>query len=128
MRQPGGFEIAGQEKKVCKLVKSIYGPKQLARDSEEKIGKIYAALSKEFEMVNLGDANYFLGIEIRKEGGKYGISLESYKDRIAERFGLGDAKCAKTKAQAPMDDGFIKTREDGPPLKTNTQYRTLVGA
>ncbi|KXJ62354.1 hypothetical protein RP20_CCG018999 [Aedes albopictus] len=31
MRQPGGFEVAGQERKVCKLVKSIYGLKQSAR-------------------------------------------------------------------------------------------------
>lgn len=96
----------------------------LGCESEEEIEKIYAALSKEFEMANLGDANYFLGMEIRKEGGKYGISLENYIDRVAGRFGLIDAKCAKT----PMEDGFVKTREESPPLKSNGQYRSLVGA
>ena len=28
MEQPGGFVAPGQEKKVCKLVKSLYGLKQ----------------------------------------------------------------------------------------------------
>ena len=31
MEQPEGFIVKGQEKKVCKLIKSIYGLKQAGR-------------------------------------------------------------------------------------------------
>ena len=32
MQQPPGFEIAGKEHKVCKLIKALYGLKQTPRD------------------------------------------------------------------------------------------------
>jgi hypothetical protein len=31
MKQPPGFEIVGQEHKVCKLIKALYGLKQAPR-------------------------------------------------------------------------------------------------
>ncbi|XP_062556635.1 uncharacterized protein LOC134221461 [Armigeres subalbatus] len=87
-------------------------------ESEEEIEKVYVALNKDFEMTNLGDANYFLGMEISKEDGKYGICLESYIGRVTEQFELCDAKNAKT----PMENGFIKTRENSPLLETTLLY------
>lgn len=89
-----------------------------------EIEKIYSLLKKEFKMTDLGPANYFLGLEVKCNDGKYGISLEGYIDRIAERFGLSDAKGAKS----PMDEGFIKTVEESRPLENSTEYRSLVGA
>ena len=36
MEQPEGFIVSGQEKKVCKLVKSLYGLKQAPKKWHEK--------------------------------------------------------------------------------------------
>src|SRR5574338_55671 len=46
MEQPEGFKTSGQEKKVCKLVKSLYGLKQAPMQWHEKYDKV--ALSYAF--------------------------------------------------------------------------------
>lgn len=46
-----------------------------------------------------------------------------YISQLAERFGLRDAKAAKT----PMDSGFLKLKDRGQPIDA-TLYRTLIGA
>lgn len=65
-------------------------------NSEEEFNKVYASLSKEFEMANLGDANYF---REWKFGWRVAITAVRKKvhrsDRCAERFELGDANCVK---------------------------------
>ncbi|WJZ95257.1 hypothetical protein VitviT2T_014041 [Vitis vinifera] len=40
MEQPEGFSAPGQEKKVCKLVKSLYGLKQAPKQWHEKFGNV----------------------------------------------------------------------------------------
>ena len=41
MKQPEGCEAPGQEKKVCKLVKSLYGLKQAPKQWHKKFDDIY---------------------------------------------------------------------------------------
>lgn len=59
-------------------------------ENENEVGKVYSFLSTEFEITNLGDVNYFLGMEITKENGKYGIPLQSYIERTTDKLSLGD--------------------------------------
>ena len=92
MEQPGGFIVKGQEKKVCKLVKSIYGLKQAGQvwyelmadtlrrklgferiHSDARLGnnlslinKIKKKLSKAFHMKDLGATQSYLGIWITR--------------------------------------------------------------
>ena len=40
MEQPEGFTAPGQERKVCKLVKSLYGLKQAPKQWHEKFDKV----------------------------------------------------------------------------------------
>lgn len=92
--------------------------------TDANIQEIYNCLKKEFEMTDLGDLNYFLGLEVHREDGKYSVSLEGYIERVADRFGLRDAKAAKT----PMDEVFVKVETESVALQESTTYRSLVGA
>ena len=48
MEQPEGFVAPGQEKKVCKLIKSLYGLKQAPKQWHEKFDKVM--LSNDFKI------------------------------------------------------------------------------
>ena len=52
MKQPEGFVVKGQEHKVCKLVKSLYGFKQAPKQWHEKFDRIileYGFRANEFD-------------------------------------------------------------------------------
>ena len=54
MSQPEGFVEPGKEKKVCKLVKSLYGLKQTPKQWHEKFDQIVLSYGfKSIIMINL---------------------------------------------------------------------------
>ena len=55
-------------------------------------------LSKNFEMKDLGDASFVLGILIQRDRsrGILGLSQRSYIDKVLERFGMQDSKPGDT--------------------------------
>lgn len=92
--------------------------------ADEKITtRIFEELKKYLDITNLGELRYFLGIEIQREDDRYSLSLRGYIEKLAARFGMSNAKYAKT----PMDDGFLKL-ECGEKLENQSIYRSLVGA
>ena len=60
-------------------------------------------LSKKFEMKDLGDASFVLGIQIHRDRfrGILGLSQKSYTEKILKRFGMHDCKPGDT----PMAKG-----------------------
>ena len=91
---------------------------------ETLIDSVYHALTEHFEMTDLGPVSYFLGMEVKCEKGNYSVSLEGYIEKLICKFGLSEAKTAKT----PMDEGFLKQQDSSSILKDSIQYRSLVGA
>ena len=54
------------------------------------LGETKEYLSKNFHMVDMGEANYVIGIEIFRDRfrGMLGLSQKGYIDRVLERFNM----------------------------------------
>ncbi|CAL2236060.1 unnamed protein product [Prunus armeniaca] len=160
MQQPKGFVQRGQENMVCKLNKSIYGLKQASRQwymrFDEISGRHYVLLvlyvddillastnltllhdvkvflSKHFEITDLGEASYVLGIEISRDRkrGLLGLSQKGYIEKILKRFNMMD--CAG--GDVPINKGDKFSREQAPKTDqeklemANKPYASLVGS
>ncbi|KAK0589794.1 hypothetical protein LWI29_018597 [Acer saccharum] len=116
MVQPENFESGDPKNMVCKLTKSIYGLKQaflgvsiyswfcmsmtylLATNDIGMLHETKRFLSKNFEMKDLGDASFVLGILIQRDHsqGILGLSQRSYIDKVLKRFGMQDSKPSDT--------------------------------
>ena len=135
MEQPEGFVVSGEETKVCKLIKSLYGLKQSPRQwyftfhkviseygfvandydhcvysfrdgSRFMILSLYVDdillmgndtsmilslkewLKTQFEMKDMGEASYILGMKIERDrkARRLSISQESYIESVLKRF------------------------------------------
>lgn len=91
---------------------------------ESEINVVYNQLKNHFEMTDLGDLSYFLGMEVIRDVRGYSISLEGYINRTIDKFGLRNAKEAKT----PMETGYVKEEDRSNVFSDSTAYRSLVGA
>ena len=89
-------------------------------------------LSKSFDMKDLGDASYVLGIEIHRDRSRHllGLSQKAYINRVLERFNMdkckpGDVPVAKgdkfSKEQCPKNEMQKNLMKDKP-------YSSAVGS
>ena len=173
MEQPDGFVLKGQEKKVLRLRKAIYGLKQAARAwwheldrSLQDLGfkRLYAdagifvarhsdgtlvivlayvddiiitgpatklvqekkkLFMDKWECRDLGICDEFLRMRIRQIGGKIYIDQVPYTTKILTRFGMTNAKPART----PLPTGYKPEPFDGtstPSLRS--QYQSVIGS
>ena len=91
-------------------------------DSDE-IRRLREKLFEEFEMKDLGELRYFLGIEVmRSESGIF-ISLKKYVIDLLEETGIIDCKPAET--PMAVNHGH-EMKEKGKPTNKE-QYQRLVG-
>ena len=71
--------------------------------STERTERVKKQLNKHFEIVDLGQINWLLGIHIQRDPSKHLITLgqQAYIDRIVAKMGLQDARPMAT----PMEPG-----------------------
>ena len=159
MVQPEGFVSQGQEQKVCKLQRSIYGLKQASRswnirfDTSIKsygfeqnidepcvykriidkkvvflvlyvddilligndigvLSDVKSWLASQFQMKDLGEASYVLGIQIIRDRKNklLALSQASYIDKILMRFSMQNSK----KGNLPFRHGVHLSKEQCP--------------
>jgi len=88
--------------------------------------QIKELLQKKYKMCDLGAAKRFLGIEIeRTKDGGFGICQRDYINTIIQRFGLMDAKPAKSPLD-PQTDLANTCCEDKP--ANGKEYLSMVGS
>ena len=94
--------------------------------SSEADATLLQDLKKEFALKDLGELNYFLGIEVTR--GEHGLVLsqEKYAREILSRVGMNNCKPCATPLSSTEKlscfEGIALGSEDG------TKYRSIVGA
>lgn len=99
----------------------------LMAKSTEIINEVKKFISSKFELEDLGDIKYYLGIEINKSvDGYYQLCQSNYINKIAFDYGLADAK----ESNVPISVNYGKTTkvEDEKFLTDNTAYQKLIGS
>ncbi|KAJ8627433.1 hypothetical protein MRB53_020740 [Persea americana] len=86
--------------------------------------RIQANLGTRFEMKELGELKYFLGLEVdRTEQGIF-LCQQKYAENLLERFGMLDCKEIST----PTEVNARLRNEEGGELEEPSMYRQLVGS
>ena len=179
MRPPPGCLKPGQDGKVCRLIKCLYGTRQagfewyktlpeffveigfmrsavdhvvffrhegeflsvvsvstddmaISGNMIESINWVKGEFKKQFEISDLGEIKWLLGLEVKynKAARTLSISQSAYVNKLVERFGLNDANTIST----PFEPGTILFSNQSPstPHQTadiqNIPYKELVGS
>jgi hypothetical protein len=179
MQQPEGFIQAGEENKVCKLQRSIYGLKQSGRSWYRKIDNFFdnlglqrthadncvyrlcknevvvivavyvddlliltndlatlggfkKELSNRFEMKDLGEVHFCLGIQVTRDRQKrtIRISQAKYIENVLKRFNMFDCKPIGTPldANAKLSKNMSPTSVEEEEEMKNVPYQSAIGS
>ncbi|XP_026829092.1 uncharacterized protein LOC113562800 [Ooceraea biroi] len=98
----------------------------VAGTSAEVTQGVSKELQRFFGIRDLGDINYYLGIQIKREAdGSFLLSQKGKIAKLLEEYGLVEPKPMTT----PMEAGFLNSRmSDSTRLKNNCQYRKAIGS
>jgi hypothetical protein len=98
----------------------------VASSPQSAVDAMLKDLRAEFPLKDLGELNYFLGIEVNKIQNGILLSQEKYTRDILGKVGMSQCKPAST----PLPVSEKLSRVDGTPLDANgaTKYRSVVGA
>ena len=179
MAQPSEFVVEGEEHKVCKLRRSIYGLKQASRQWNLKfhqavlsdgfevmeedhcvyvkrsknsflimtlyvddillagnnkllIESTKAWLSSTFDMKDMGEASYVLGVKITRDRAKRFLSLsqENYVQKILERFGMSTCKPIDTPVErnTSLSKSMVPKNDEERGRMARVPYSSAVGS
>ncbi|KAG9439601.1 hypothetical protein H6P81_019766 [Aristolochia fimbriata] len=95
----------------------------ISGDDIQGISDLKRYLSSCFEMKDLGQLRYFLGLEVLLFDDGYGISQVKYASDLLNQSGLSDSKVC----DSPMELNAKFWHADGELLSDPTLYRQLVG-
>ncbi|KAH9650394.1 hypothetical protein KPL70_026373 [Citrus sinensis] len=92
-------------------------------DNDAEITCLQDALIVHFEIKSLGEASYFVGLEIEKSDG-YFVSQKGYAARLLTRFRMRESKAMST----PMETCLKLIKNKGKPMEDAILFRQLVGS
>lgn len=92
--------------------------------NEDAIAKFKSSMLNEFEMTDLGELSYFLGIEFKRTKDGIVMHQSKYASDILQKFNMKDCNSAKTPSETGM-----RLEKDGIEKEVNaTMYRGIVGS
>lgn len=97
----------------------------IAAKSVDNVSCVKRMLCTAFDARDLGEARYFIGMEIQRDRGMKAIkvSQQKYAEDIVKKFGMDTAKAAATPANIA-----VKLTKEGEPLDTHVHpYSELIG-
>ena len=105
IRQQGRVGLGGHYNKICFLILYV-DVILLATNHRGLMHEVKQFLSNHFDMKDMGDASYIIGIKIfrDKHNGILGLSQETYINRVLERFRMKD--CSPSIAPIVKGDRF----------------------
>ena len=80
------------------------------------------AMTREFEMTDIGLMAYYLGIEIKQKEERIFISQESYANEILKKFKMDDCKPIST----PIECGIKLSKNDEARKVDTTLFKSLI--
>ena len=93
-------------------------------NSEAKVAEFKKNMMSEFDMTDLGELSYFLGIEFRRTSAGMVLSQQKYIADVLTRFNMLNCNSAETPAEARLN--LVR---DGDEEEVNsTEFRQMVGA
>eukprot|EP00253_Pinus_taeda_P026238 PITA_26238 len=122
IEQPEGFETHEKKSHACRLKKALYGLKQAPR--AWLIGDWKKNLATEFDMKDLGQMHYFLGLEVWQQQEEIFLGQGRYATEILKRFRMEDCRPAAT----PMITNLKKIDASEDKDVDPTLYRQLIGS
>ena len=95
----------------------------VTRSNEELVRKFKEDMKQTFEMMDLGEMTYFLGMEIKQKNGEVFICQKKYAKEIMKKFRMDECKSV----YARMCQKEKLSKEDEIEKVDETLYRSLVG-
>ena len=97
----------------------------LAGTSQQKIAQVKADLGKRFQLKDMGELHYFLGVSVQQRAEGIWIGQPAYTQAVVKRFGMEHYKPANT----PVTPGtkLLKATEQSE-IVDATLYQSVVGS
>ncbi|MCO5613294.1 hypothetical protein L7F22_067570 [Adiantum nelumboides] len=93
-------------------------------DALKDVEHVKALLHKQFDMKDLGELCYFLGIEMTRNEGGIWLSQNKYGLDMLKKYGMADCKPIST----PLDHNLKLRIDEGEVLDDATMYCRIVGS
>ncbi|PKA47383.1 Retrovirus-related Pol polyprotein from transposon TNT 1-94 [Apostasia shenzhenica] len=107
------------------LIISIYVDDLLVTgDDEGLIQNFKDQMKSKYEMSDMGQLRYFLGLEVHQSSKGIFISQKNYIQNVLKRFRMNECKAIDT----PLSTSDKLKKEDGAPEANSEIYRSLIGS
>ncbi|MCO5560056.1 hypothetical protein L7F22_013662 [Adiantum nelumboides] len=115
MERPPGFQDIGHPDYIYDLI--------IGDDALEDVEHVKALLHKQFDMKDLGELRYILGIEMIRNGSGIWLSQKKYGLDMLMKYDMADCKPIST----PLDQNLKLRIEEGEVLDDAMMYCKIVG-
>ncbi|KAD7117558.1 hypothetical protein E3N88_04826 [Mikania micrantha] len=123
-RSPREYALYRREDQRGVLIVRVYVDDLIVTGSSAKeIENFKNQMRKNFEMSDLGQPSYYLGIEVVQQNRGIAICQEGYATKVLKNANMWD--CNPTKY--PMEPGLQLTNEDKTELVDPTMYKSIIG-